>query len=121
MVSAASTVMGEMEQAEHDLDALVGRIDAGEDTIAMSEPVEEPVCIKQPLDKVVAVRLTDAQWRQLYAEARELRVGPTTLMRKWTLERLRASTPIGLTSRPARHHHQCHGWPRGDSNARHAV
>ena len=75
---------------DEELEAVVARIDAGEDTIAMSEPVEDEVVVKQPLDKVVAVRLTDAQWKALYAEARELGVGPTTLMRMWTLEKLRA-------------------------------
>lgn len=85
MVSATFTLSEDQELA-----ALVARVDAGEDTIAMSKPVAEEVTVKQPLDKVVAVRLTDAQWRSLYAEARELGIGPTTLMRMWTLEKLRA-------------------------------
>lgn len=44
---------------------------------------------KQPLDKVVPVRLTSEQWEQLRREAREMGVGPSTLVWNWTLEKLR--------------------------------
>jgi hypothetical protein len=80
----------EMEARDAELEREIARIDAGGDAWEGTEPLAEELTFKQPLDKVVAVRLSDAQWQQLYAEARELGVGPTTLMRMWTLEKLRA-------------------------------
>jgi hypothetical protein len=44
---------------------------------------------KQPLDKVIPVRLSADKWEEIRREARELGVGPTTLARMWILERLR--------------------------------
>jgi hypothetical protein len=73
----------------------VARIDAGESLWDESVPVEETMDFKQPLGKVVSMRLTDAQWKALYAEARELGVGPTTLARMWILKELRASRVPG--------------------------
>lgn len=73
----------------------VARIDAGESLWDESEPLEETMDFKQPLGKVVSMRLTNAQWKALYAEARELGVGPTTLARMWILKELRASRLIG--------------------------
>lgn len=69
----------------------VARIDAGESLWDESVPVEEPLEVKQPLGKVVSMRLSDAQWKALYAEAQELGVGPTTLARMWVLKELRVS------------------------------
>jgi hypothetical protein len=46
---------------------------------------------KPPLDKVMAVRLSAADWMKLEGEARELGIGPTTLVRMWILEHLRRS------------------------------
>jgi hypothetical protein len=80
----------EMEAEDAELEQEIARIDAGGNAWEGTEPLKDELTIKQPLDKVVAVRLTDAQWQALYAEARELGVGPTTLMRMWTLEKLRA-------------------------------
>jgi hypothetical protein len=68
----------------------VARVDAGERLWDESVPLEEPLEFKQPLGKVVSMRLTDAQWKALYAEAKGLGVGPTTLARMWVLKELRA-------------------------------
>lgn len=73
----------------------VARIDAGESLWDESVSVEEPWEFKQPLGKVVSMRLTDAQWKALYAEAQEIGVGPTTLVRIWVLKELRASGALG--------------------------
>jgi hypothetical protein len=70
------------EQLRH-----VERIEAGEDGAMDGEPVA--LRIKAPLEKVVPLRMSDAQWRVLAREADELGLRPTTLMRMWVLERLR--------------------------------
>jgi len=44
--------------------------------------------VKQPLDKIVPIRLSADHWAELYRYARELGVGPTTLVRMWILEKL---------------------------------
>jgi hypothetical protein len=71
------------------------RIDAGESLWDESVPINEPLEFRQPLGKVVSMPLTDAQWKALYAEARELGVGPTTLARMWVLKELGASGALG--------------------------
>ena len=76
----------------------VARIDAGESLWDESDPFEETMDFKQPLGKVVSMRLTDAQWKALYGEARELGVGPTTLARMWILKELRASGALRPTA-----------------------
>jgi hypothetical protein len=48
-----------------------------------------PLEVKQPLDKVIPVRLSADHWESLRTEAQELGVGPTTLVRMWVLEKLR--------------------------------
>ena len=83
----------------------VARIDAGESLWDESVPIEEPLEFKQPLGKVVSMRLTDAQWKALYAEAKELGVGPTTLARMWILKELRAA---GVQSPSASTHGRKH-------------
>ncbi|MBI3925494.1 MAG: hypothetical protein HY319_08145 [Armatimonadetes bacterium] len=45
--------------------------------------------VKQPLDKVIPVRLAADKWAVLRREARELGIGPSTLARMWILEKLR--------------------------------
>ena len=45
--------------------------------------------VKRPLDKVIPVRLPSDAWAELRREARELGVGPSTLLRMWVLEKLR--------------------------------
>jgi hypothetical protein len=45
--------------------------------------------VRQPLEKVVPIRMSDEHWRILSREAEELGLRPTTLMRMWVLERLR--------------------------------
>ena len=91
MVSQSNALTDEDEsEMMTDLDRLIERIDAGESTIPLSEPMEEEIKFKQPLDKVIGVRVTDAQWKRLCAEAEELGIGPTTLVRMWMIEKLRA-------------------------------
>lgn len=70
-----------------DLNKELERIEQGEAWDESDEVVQAEV--KKPLDKVVPVRLTAADWAKLREEARELGIGPTTLARMWILERLR--------------------------------
>ena len=67
---------------------LVERIEAGED-VPEGRPVKLRVADR--LAKVVPIRMTDEQWRVLTREADELGLRPTTLLRMWLLERLRAA------------------------------
>ena len=53
------------------------------------DDVEVEFEVKQPLDKVIPVRLTDNNWGKLRIVATELGIGPTTLARMWILEKLR--------------------------------
>ena len=48
--------------------------------------------LRQPLDKVVPIRMSSEQWDVLRREARELGMRPTTLLRTWMLERIREAT-----------------------------
>ena len=70
----------------------VERIDAGGS--AWDENDEEIVDfdVKRPLDKIVSVDLSDADWRTLPAEARRLGIGPNALATKWVIEHLVAAT-----------------------------
>jgi len=52
----------------------------------IGEQVE--VEVKQPLDKIVPIRLSADHWAELYRYAHELGIGPTTLARMWILEKL---------------------------------
>ena len=70
-----------------DLDKTIENIEQGNAWEESDEIVQ--VETKQPLDKVVPVRLRAVDWEKLRTEARELGVGPTTLARMWILERLR--------------------------------
>ena len=45
--------------------------------------------VKKPLDKVIPIRLSADKWEEIRQEARELGVGPTTLVRMWVLDHLR--------------------------------
>jgi len=74
-----------------EIQAEVDRIDAGGN--AWSDDDEEVTLdIKTPLDKVVSIRLTDAEFRILLKEARSLGVGHNTLAQKWVLERLQSKS-----------------------------
>jgi len=75
-------------KAPEDIEEAIRRFDEGES--AWDETDEEvEVEVKKPLDKVIPVRLSDEHWSELYREAKELGVGPTTLARMWILEKLR--------------------------------
>jgi hypothetical protein len=65
----------------------VTRIEQGEAWQETDEVVD--VQVKQPLDKLIPVRLSSEKWEELRREARELGIGPTTLVRMWVLEKLR--------------------------------
>jgi len=84
------------DERERERQQLIDRIDAGETVLPSGEAVE--LKVKQPLDKVVPIRLSDAHWKQLVAEARDLDIGPTTLMRIWVLERLREVRRVGQSA-----------------------
>lgn len=68
----------------------IERIDAGASVWEGAEEVE--IEAKQPLDKVVPIRMSAEQWEILRGEARELGTRPTTLLRMWVLERLREAS-----------------------------
>jgi hypothetical protein len=71
----------------NDIDREVQRLEKGEAWEETDEVVE--IEVKRSLDKVIPVRLPSEKWEELRHEARELRVGPTTLARMWILEKLR--------------------------------
>jgi hypothetical protein len=71
----------------------IERLEAGGDSWAASTPIEEPVTIKQPLDKVLQVRLSEEHWQGLRHRAHDLGIGPATLMRMWVVEKLREPEP----------------------------
>ncbi len=70
-----------------DLDEEIQRIERRDSWDEGDEVVQ--VEVKEPLDKVIPVRLSAEKWEELRNEARELGVGPTTLARIWILDRLR--------------------------------
>ncbi len=70
-----------------DLDREIERIEQGDAWDEGDEVIQ--VEVKKPLDKVIPVRLSAEKWEELRREARELGIGPTTLVRMWILERLR--------------------------------
>ena len=71
------------------VDEAVARYEVGDTWRDDDEVVE--VEVKRPLDKVIPVRLPADKWEALRAEAKELGIGPSTLVRMWVLERLRAA------------------------------
>ena len=76
-----------------DLDKEIKRIEQSDAWDEGDEVVQ--VEVKEPLDKVIPVRLSSASWEEMRKEARELGIGPTTLARMWILERLRQRTKAG--------------------------
>ena len=81
----------QFENEEAELEDMIRRFDAGESSWD-DDDEEVEVEFKQPLDKVIPVRLTADKWSALRREATELGVGPTTLARMWILEKLRSIT-----------------------------
>lgn len=79
----------EIRDEEAEMAEEIERIDRGEDAYVASEERLE-IEFKRPLDKVIPVRLAADKWDELYREARELGIGPSTLLRMWTLEKLRS-------------------------------
>jgi hypothetical protein len=74
-----------------EFDKEVQRIDAGGNAWDDTDEVVD-IEVKQPLDKRVSVKLTDAEFRLLLKEARSLGVGHNTLAQKWVLERLQSKS-----------------------------
>ena len=70
----------------------VDRLDAGGDGWEGTVPVPEAERpqFKRPMEKVIPIRVTAEQWQALREEAERLGIGPTTLVRMWALEQLRA-------------------------------
>ncbi len=64
----------------------MAKIEKGLTVEEIGEQVE--VEVKQPLQKIVPIRLSSEHWSELYRYAHELGIGPTTLARMWILERL---------------------------------
>lgn len=99
MATKARTTREQRQQRE------IERIDAGGSVWEGAEEVS--IEVKQPLDKVVPIRMSAEQWEVLRREARELGTRPTTLLRVWVLERLREASrqrvavcgPVILTAR----------------------
>lgn len=80
----------------------MGRLEKEIERIETSDAWDETadtvdIDVKRPLAKVVPVRLSTELWEELRGEARELGIGPSTLVRMWILERLRA---LRQTARP---------------------
>ena len=80
-----------------DLDNEIERTEQGGGWDEGDEIVQ--VEVRQPLDKVIPVRLSSEKWEELRKEARELGIGPTTLARMWILERLRRRTETRVPQR----------------------
>ena len=74
-----------------EFDKEVERIDAGGNAWDDTEEVVD-VEVKQPLDKMVSVRLSDSEFRLLLKEARSRGVGHNALAQKWVLERLQSKS-----------------------------
>ena len=84
---------GQLEADEiTDLDKAIQRIEKDDAWNESDEVVELEA--KQPLDKVIPVRLSAEKWEEMRKEARELGIGPSTLARMWILERLRHKATV---------------------------
>jgi hypothetical protein len=70
------------------LDQEIDRIDRGGDAWLEGDEAVA-VEVRRPLDKVIPVRLPADKWEALRAEARELGIAPSTLLRMWVFEKLR--------------------------------
>jgi len=70
-----------------DLDRTIESIEKNDSWNDSDEVVQLEV--KKPLDKVIPIRLSADKWEEIRQEARELGVGPTTLVRMWVLDHLR--------------------------------
>ena len=75
-------------ELEREMQKEIERIDNGGSARSEGDEVVQ-VEVKEPLDKVIPVRLSSEKWEALRKEARELGIGPTTLARMWIVERLR--------------------------------
>ena len=71
----------------NDLDKTIESIEQNDAWNDSDEVVQLEV--KKPLDKVIPIRLSADKWEEIRQEAKELGVGPTTLVRMWVLDHLR--------------------------------
>lgn len=76
------------ELGETEMKREIERIDQGGHAWDETDEVVQ-VEVKRPLDMVIPVRLSSDKWEEVRAEAKELGIGPSTLVRMWVLERLR--------------------------------
>ena len=65
------------------------RLEAGGNAWEASTPTSERVEARKPLDRILQVRLTEPQWRELRTRAALLGIAPSALLRMWTIEKLR--------------------------------
>jgi hypothetical protein len=79
------------------IDQEIERIDQGGDACGETDEVVD-VQIRRPLNAVVPLRLSAETWQALRDEASYLGVAPSTLVRMWVLEKLRA---VARTTRSA--------------------
>jgi hypothetical protein len=73
--------------SDAEIEAAVERFEKGDAWDETDEVVQ--IEVKKPLTIVVPVRLSEEKWKELRAEAKELGIGPSTLVRMWVLDRLR--------------------------------
>ena len=76
------------ELDETEMKREIEKIDQGGDAWDETDEVVQ-VEVKRHLNMVIPVRLSSDKWEQVRAEAKELGIGPSTLVRMWVLERLR--------------------------------
>lgn len=78
-----------MSEVEREIE----RIEPGGDAWSETDEVVE-VEAKRPLDTVIPVRLAADTYAELRREAHARGVGPSTLIRMWVLEKLRATPQV---------------------------
>ena len=83
--------MSDVELSDDDIEREVHRIEQG--ATAWEDTEEVQLEVKRPLETVVPVRLSSETWEALRLEADKLRVGPSTLVGIWVMEKLRESAP----------------------------
>lgn len=82
-------------EAHHQPEEPAARYERGETLNRNDEPVE--VEVRDPMDRVVPLRLSPARFDALTNEARELGLSPAALARMWVIERLREVQSGGST------------------------
>ena len=78
-----------MDRARDEFDKEVQALEERDAWNEKDEVVE--VEVRRPLDKIVPVRLSAEDWRELRRLANKIGVGPSVLVRMWVLEHLRSA------------------------------